>query len=306
MQAPKEAKSSSGVSSQVQVEQLLEKALILIELTLDLRDKSHIGEKYACDLKSLAWKACQITSAIQQSSKDFLQLAEHIIRSALEIIDKRDGDDSGGHDVTVREDAVDHAVEKVKEAQRVKEHTDTMYRELTHLQNILKKDIQLYERPSEIKLFKTKSSSSIGDMIKTLQTKQHQKRRDCNSPRICQDERYPERASRESLLEQASPALQTVHENGNDFSQRSLHDTSKAAGGLSMKSVRRIKRYLQDKAEADDPDYDEDGSRASSRSYSRLDRSGSSSSRDVEYTETVLKNEGSHLNVLLQNISEED
>lgn len=205
--------STLEVKTKYQVEQLLEKALIIIELTNDLKEKSHIGEKYACDLKSLAWRACQITSAIQQSTRDFLQLAEQIVKSALEIIttdmknnDKIRKDDKENKDVLPANNL--HS-----DDQKTKDNMDLVYNELINLQSILKRDIQLCEKPSEVKLFKTRSTSSISDMIKTLQNKQL-KRKDNSNTRLCTDEKYPDKTSRESLLEQASLSLQTVHEDG--------------------------------------------------------------------------------------------
>ncbi|KAL1462233.1 hypothetical protein WDU94_014086 [Cyamophila willieti] len=314
-------------TSELQVERLLEKALILIELTLDLRDKSHIGEKYACDLKSLAWKACQITSAIQQSTKDFLQLAEHIIKSALDIIttDRKDEEilECESKSALYETDTLQAAngvEENSNQIQRVKERTEMMYKELINLQNILKKDIELYEKPSDIKLFKTKSSSSIGDMIKTLQTKQ-QKRKDL-SPRVCKDDKYPERTSRESLLDQANLSLQTVHEDSfTEFSQQNetnIHQSS----ALSLKNLRRIQKFLQSTIDYEMQDFKTKTSftgedirrhetiKSPNKSFSRLVHSASGNSilgaRDVEYAETVIKNEGSNVNLLLDNISEED
>ncbi|KAI5711208.1 uncharacterized protein LOC103506217 [Diaphorina citri] len=310
-------------SSEGQVEQLLEKALILIELTIDLKEKSHIGEKYACDLKSLAWKACQITSAIQQSTKEFLQLAENIVKSALEIIandrknsksvECKNGTCNSGKET---EEGVIAATDNVIEAKETKDHTDLIYKELVNLQNILKKDIQLHEKSSEMKLSKTKSSTSIADLIKTLQIKQ-QKRKDNLSPRICKDEKYPERTSRESLLDQANLSLQTVHEDSfTDFNQLSSHDiNSKTQNSvLSLKAIRRIKRYLQHKSDFDseltEPGYPETSNlgdlvRNATESQSRLIQSLSINSMTRD-SEAILKNESSHVNIILHNISEED
>lgn len=199
---------ASEVKTKCQVEQLLEKALIIIELTNDLKEKSHIGEKYACDLKSLAWKACQITSAIQKSTGDFLQLAEHIIQSALEIISTDRIEEHAKEESTTESSAGN---ELVKGATK---NMDLIYNELINLQKILKKDIHLCEKSSDMKLCKTKSSTSVGDMIKTLQTKQLKRNKVSSNTRLCTDEIYPEITSKESLLDQANLSLQTVHEDG--------------------------------------------------------------------------------------------
>lgn len=309
-------------TSECQVEQLLEKALIIIELTNDLKEKSHIGEKYACDLKSLAWKACQVTSAIQQSTKDFLQLAEHIVKSALDImmIDKVNDDKSNREKCESILDKLPPSIEIEKESvtKDGKDSTSLIYDELIKLRNILKRDIYLCEKPSEVKLFKTKSSSSLGDMIKTLQTKHHNRKDRNLSPRICMDEKYPEKTSRESLLDQGNPSLQTVLEDGfTDFTHGSSLETHiiRNNSGHSLDSIQRIKRIINIKdGSGNGTAYvgraEIDGScnifsQSSTTTAAQLDlfRSYSLGSIGPTDSETLIKSNSSKL---LQNITEED
>ncbi|KAK5644339.1 hypothetical protein RI129_005639 [Pyrocoelia pectoralis] len=235
-------------NSRVQAEQLLQHALLLTEMGMDLKEQTLSGQKYVSYLKNWTLRAAKVMNILQSSSKTFLLLAQKVlIQSGL--------DCTLSHDQTYL----------------------TTKLEYEKLLNIIEKELGEIE---EIENINSPSSAcgiignigTLSDKIKYLEEKQKLSD-NCLLPPTCSarsvksdiDEKYPENLSRESLIDLNNVVnLPTVPE---DIFISCANKPTKTASLSSLKSMRKVKLFLQRASSASDED--DESSETEEHDYSK-------------------------------------
>ncbi|KAJ8917759.1 hypothetical protein NQ315_005210 [Exocentrus adspersus] len=223
---PKTSKASYNL------EKVLHHALLMTEVGMDLKERYLSGEKYVCYLKTIITGADKAISALHYISKSSLEDAKQLVKSL------------GGPDVPVN---IRNEYEKLL-AIIDKQLNDLEMKNMEQcIENMDITQIKSRQKNLENAMFPAPNTASSNKSLKA----------DI-------DEKYPENLSRESLIDLNTVVnLPPVPEDiFTSFSNKPTRTSSLS----SLKSMRKIKLYLQ-KAESSD---DDDSSENEDTEYSKL------------------------------------
>lgn len=78
--------SAKNIGLRAQSEHMLHNAVIMTQMAMELRERTASGEKYVCYLRTLALRAGRVITAMQNSGRSFLLLAQKICMAAIKTI----------------------------------------------------------------------------------------------------------------------------------------------------------------------------------------------------------------------------
>lgn len=244
--SPARSASSSPklIGLRSQFEHMLHNAVLMTEIAMDLKDKCNAGEKYMCYLRSLSIRGSKTMSAMQGLMKGYLLLTQRLTGGAISSIETAYFDDQLCHNMKVEFEKLHSLVE----------------RELTEFE-----DIENQENSSCVNL------NNLIEKIKFLETKQKTDSSylpPTNSARSFKsdvDEKYPENWSRESLIDLNNVVnLPSVPEDIFGYATKPIRTSSLS----SLKSIRKVKLYLQRAGSGSDDD--EEASESEEHDISKL------------------------------------
>lgn len=234
---PKENESNK-LKTTHNLEKVLHQALMMTEVGMDLKERYISGEKYVCYLKNIITGADKAISALHYISKSSLEEAKQLIKSL------------GGPEVPVN-----------------------IRNEYEKLLAIIDRQLNDLEMKNIEQNIENLDLTQISDKIKYLESKQKNLENTLFPPpssasnksvKADIDEKYPENLSRESLIDlntviNLPPVPEDIF---TSFSSKPTRTSSLS----SLKSMRKIKLYLQ-KAESSD---DDDSSENEDSEYHKL------------------------------------
>ncbi|KAB0794694.1 hypothetical protein PPYR_11533 [Photinus pyralis] len=233
------------LSAKLQGEQILQNALLLTEMGMDLKEQTMSGQKYVSCLRSMTLRAAKIMSVLQSSSKTFLSLAQKVLQSGLE--------STPCHDQTYL----------------------TVKSDYEKLLNIIEKELGEIDEIDNVNSPTSPcgTGSTVAERLKCLEEKQKSSSDNCllplsNSARSVKsdvDEKYPENLSRESLIDLNNVVnLPTVPE---DMFTGFTNKPTRTSSLSSLKSMRKVKLFLQRASSASDED--DESSEADEHDYNK-------------------------------------
>lgn len=229
------------IGLRTQYEQILHNALLVTEMATELKERAQAGEKYICQLRSLAVKAARVISAMHSSGKTFIILGHRLASSALKNLEA----------VPVTQDG----------------NSQLLKQEYERLLAILEKELLDMEDVESVDMgFATDMSSvtpaGIAERLKHLESKQRYSELS-NLPATYSarnfrpevDDKYPGNWSRESLIDLNNVInLPSVPED--IFT--SFSKPTRTSSLSSLRSIRKVKLYLQRAANSEDEESEYD------------------------------------------------
>lgn len=222
------------ISLKMQAEHILQNAILMTELGMDLREKCLIGEKYVCYLRSLAVRAGKTMTTLQSSGRTFLLLAQKLITSAMINIDEMTIVDQTCCNIKLEYErllnVIGRELEDVEEAESADNSYNTFGALNLSVMSEKIKHLEAKQKLTDISLLPPSSSTK--------------------SVKSDVDEKYPENLSRESLIDLNNVVnLPTVPEDMfTCFSNIPIRTSSL----FSLKSMRKVKLFLQRASSASD------------------------------------------------------
>ncbi|XP_050310749.1 uncharacterized protein LOC126746500 [Anthonomus grandis grandis] len=218
---------------------VLKQALLMVEVGIELKDRYSAGDKYIRHLKTFVNGAEKAVAALQLTSRSSLDLAEKLLQSNLK-------------------------------SQKLSEN---LKHEFENLLSVIQREISTMEtrpRDEDAPQCEGLNLDQLADKIKSLETRNRSSDNSLvanpsssKSSKIDINEKYPENLSRESLIDLNNINLPPVPEDiFTSFSNKPIRTSSLS----SLKSMRKIKLFLQ-KAESSD---DDESSENDDHDYSRL------------------------------------
>lgn len=227
--------SAKLVGLRTQYEQMLHNALLVTEMATELKGRAQAGEKYVRNLRNLAVKAAKINSTMHSSGKSFIVMGQRLALSALKNLEASQ----------VPPDA----------------NTQRLKQEYERLLVILDKEL-LDMDDIEIDI-NSVTPAGISERLRHLEAKQ--KYSDMNflpptssarSFRPEVDDKYPGNWSKESLIDFNNVVnLPPVPE---DIFFTSFSKPTRTSSLSSLKSIRKVKLYLQRAVNSEDEESEYD------------------------------------------------
>ncbi|KAK4875254.1 hypothetical protein RN001_011676 [Aquatica leii] len=234
--------STLPINIRAQAEHILQNAVLMTEMGIDLKEKSLAGQKYISCLRSLAIRASKTMNTLHSSSIAFLILAQKLVQSVMTSIDAIPTPDQSCTNIKVDFEKLLVIIEKeisdVEENEGVDAATSTTTTcGLVNMSLVTDKIKSLEAKRKLSDNFLLPPSSSTKSVKSDI------------------DEKYPENLSRESLIDLNNVVnLPTVPEDiFTCFSSKPTRTSSLS----SLKSIRKVKLFLQRASTASD---DEDES----------------------------------------------
>lgn len=231
-----------------QTESILQNAILMTEVGMDIKERCIAGEKYVCYLRSLSIKAGKNINALHSIGKSFLTLAQKLIIPMISKIENVTiHDPSCCYHLKIEYDKLLAVIEK--------ELNDID--DLDNNHNILSNNV-----------------SNITERIKYLEAKQKlmdntflPRSGSVKSVKSDVDEKYPENWSKDSLIDLDNIVnLPSVPE---DIFTTFTNKPSRTSSLSSLKGIRKVKLFLQRAANNSD-DEDESSENDDHESSSRI------------------------------------
>lgn len=211
------------ISLRAQTEHMLQNAIAMTEMGMDLKERCACGGKYVCYLRSLAIRASKTINSLQATGKSFLLLAQKLGTNVMSNIDSTPVADQFCYNIKL---------------------------EFEKLLGIIEKELAEYE-DMEANVGSPSNLNNISEKIKYLEAKQKlsdshflQHSGSVKSVKSDVDEKYPENWSRDSLIDLNSVVnLPPVPED--IFTSFSSSKPTRTSSLSSLKSIRKVKLYLQ-------------------------------------------------------------
>lgn len=96
-----DCQSAKLINLRVQTEQMLQNAVLITEMAMDLKEKSLAGEKYVCYLKSIAVRAARAIVAMKNSGKSFLALSQRMANNAIKTMELVPSGEASFHNLKI-------------------------------------------------------------------------------------------------------------------------------------------------------------------------------------------------------------
>lgn len=247
----KENSSSSDTASpkiitlRAQAEHMLQSAISITEMGMDMKERCDAGEKYVCYLRSLAIRAGKTINSLHSIGKSFLILAQKLATSVMAAIDSMPVADQLCYSMKIEYEKLLMVIEK----------------ELADIEDV---------EPSNNN---ASNLSNISEKIKYLEAKQKlsdntflQHSGSVKSVKSDVDEKYPENWSRDSLIDLNNVVnLPPVPE---DIFTSFASKPTRTSSLSSLKSIRKVKLFLQ--RAASNSDDDDESSELDEHDFSKL------------------------------------
>lgn len=243
-------KSSDPLSPKIinlrsQAEHMLQNAVLMTEMGMDLKERSMTGEKYVCYLRSLAVRAGKTISALQASGRTFLLLAQKLAISVMAAIDNMPVADQACYNIKLEYERLLAIIEK--ELADVEDNESLDASVVGHFAHV-----NIANMAEKIKYLEAKQKMSDNSLLPPSNS--------TKSVKSDVDEKYPENLSRESLIDLNNIVnLPTVPED--IFTTFSSNKPTRTSSLSSLKSMRKVKLFLQrassgsdDEDESSEPD----------------------------------------------------
>ncbi|XP_022912677.1 uncharacterized protein [Onthophagus taurus] len=219
-----------------QTEYLLQNAILMTEMGMNIKDKCASSERYVSYLRNLTAKAAKNVSTLQSTSKNFLLLAQKLVCTVIALIDNvpLSVNDQSCYNIKIEFEKLLGVIEK----------------ELVDI------EVEAIETTPNI--------NNLIEKIKYLEAKQKMSDNNClqrtasvKSVKSDVDEKYPENLSRESLIDLNTVVnLPPVPE---DIFTTCSNKPTRTSSLSSLKSMRKVKLFLQRAANhSDDEDLSSD------------------------------------------------
>ncbi|KAF5304166.1 hypothetical protein FQR65_LT08060 [Abscondita terminalis] len=220
--------STLPITVRSQAEHMLQNAVLMTEMGMDLKEKSLTGQKYITYLRSLAVRAGKTMNTLQSSSKAFLILAQRLVQSVIVNIESIPVPDQACSNIKLDFERLLSIVEK----------------ELNDIEDIESVDVSTSTTSGTVNM------SVLTDKIKYLEAKQKLSDNillppssSTKSVKSDKDEKYPENLSKESLIDLNNVVnLPTVPE---DIFTCFCSKPTRTSSLSSLKSMRKVKLFLQ-------------------------------------------------------------
>lgn len=140
------------INLRAQTEQMLQNAVLITEMAMDLKEKSLAGEKYVCYLRSLAVRAARAIIAMKNSGKSFLVLSQRMANNAIKTMDMAPSGEASFHNLKIEYEKLLGILERELSDMDDHETSDTfLNHELgqTNLSNLSEKIRQLEMRQKQ-------------------------------------------------------------------------------------------------------------------------------------------------------------
>ncbi|KAL0272446.1 UNVERIFIED_CONTAM: hypothetical protein PYX00_005409 [Menopon gallinae] len=231
------------INLKTQTEQMLQNAVLITEMAMDLKERSLAGEKYVCYLRSLAVRAARAINAMKNSGKSFIVLAQKMANSAIKTMEMVPSGEASFQNLRIEYEKLLAILE----------------RELL--------DVDEHDASESISQeFGQFNLTALADKLRYLETKQKQsdpsftpQPSNSRTFKPGEDEKYPENWSRESLIDLNNIVnLPPVPEN--IFIGLSPSRPVRSSSLSSLKSLRKVKLSLQRVAKDSSEDEEESGS----------------------------------------------
>lgn len=218
--------NNKSVSLRAQIENMLQNAIIMTEMGMDMKERCSAGEKYVCYLRSLSIKAGKTINSLQSVGKSFLSLAQKLITSMMATIDSISLIDPSCYNMKIEYEKLLSIIEKELVDM---EDLDNTHNNLMIPNNLI----------------------NVSERIKYLETKQKlstdssnlQQSGSVKSVKSDIDEKYPENWSRDSLIDLDNVVnLPPVPE---DIFTTFANKPSRTSSLSSLKGIRKVKLFLQ-------------------------------------------------------------
>ncbi|XP_015603176.1 uncharacterized protein LOC107271547 isoform X2 [Cephus cinctus] len=216
-------------------EQILYNAIIVTEMGMDLRDRAQAGEKYVCYLRSLAVRASRAISSMHNSAKTFIMLSQRFVKNAIRHLNSVQPNDQSIQSLRQEYERLLVVLEK----------------ELLDIDDLENVDVSLNNDLNTVNL------TAINERLRNLETRQKFTEQNFSLPHSSSarsfksevDEKYPENWSRDSLIDLSSVVnLPPVPEDIFTSFSKPVRSSSLS----SLKSIRKVKLYLQRAANSED------------------------------------------------------
>lgn len=227
--------SNKSITLRAQTENMLQNAILMTEMGMDIKERCVAGEKYVCYLRSLSIKAGKNISSLHSIGKSFLTLAQKLILSMMTKIENMAITDPSCYNMKIEYEKLLSIIEK--------ELIDIDDLDVSH------------------NTYGTNNNNviNISERIKYLEAKQ--KLTDntylphtgsVKSVKSDVDEKYPENWSKDSLIDLDNVVnLPPVPE---DIFATFTNKPSRTSSLSSLKGIRKVKLFLQRAANSDDED----------------------------------------------------
>lgn len=217
-----------------QIENILQNAILMTEMGMDIKERCIAGEKYVCYLRSLSIKAGKNINALHTIGKSYLNLAQKLIINMISKFDDIVVNDQNCYNLKIEYDKLLSIIEK----------------EL----------IDIDDLDNNVHNTFTNNASNITERIKYLEVKQKlmdntylPRSGSVKSVKSDVDEKYPENWSKDSLIDLDNIVnLPPVPE---DIFTTFTNKPSRTSSLSSLKGIRKVKLFLQRAANnSDDED----------------------------------------------------
>lgn len=225
--------SPKMINLRSQFEHMLHNAVLMTEMAMDLKERCTSGEKYICYLRSLCIRGGKTINAMQSLTKSFLLLTQKFASNAVTSIENAPMEDHFCSSMKTEYEKLLALIEK----------------ELSNIE-----DVEVTENVSV-------NLNNIVEKIKHLEVKQNKASDGGHLPpsnsaksfKSDVDEKYPENWSRESLIDLNNVVnLPSVPEDIFGYTTKPTRTSSLS----SLKSMRKVKLYLQRAGSGSDEDDD--------------------------------------------------
>lgn len=233
------------ISLRAQTEHMLQNAVNITEMSMDLKEKCTSGAKYVCYLRSLAIRGGKTINLLQNTTKSFLLLAQKMTTNAMTSIDSSPVSDPTCYNIKLEFEKLLTVIDK----------------ELAEFDDLdgMNPSSTLAHASEKIKYLEAKQKNSDNHFLAHTSS--------VKSVKSDVDEKYPENWSRDSLIDLNNVVnLPPVPEDiFTSFSTKPTRTSSLS----SLKSMRKVKLFLQ-RAANNNSDDDEESSDLDEHDFPKL------------------------------------